>query len=46
MWYCVAWVAPEKGFAVLTATNVAGKPAQKATDSAAWALIQKHLRRR
>lgn len=46
MWYCVAWVAPEKGFAVLTATNVAGKPAQKATDEAAGALIQKHLRRR
>jgi len=46
MWYCVAWVAPQKGFAVLTATNVAGRAAKKATDRAAAALIQKHLGRR
>ncbi|MBK7404844.1 MAG: beta-lactamase family protein [Phycisphaerales bacterium] len=40
MWFCVVWAAPEKGFAVLVATNCAGDEAAKATDEAAGALIR------
>jgi CubicO group peptidase (beta-lactamase class C family) len=43
MWFCVAWLAPEKGFGVLVCVNEAGEHAQKAADEAAWALIQDHL---
>jgi CubicO group peptidase (beta-lactamase class C family) len=46
MWFAVVWVAPEKDFAVLAATNYAGPDGQlggRATDEAAWALIQ-HFR--
>lgn len=39
MWYCVAWVAPEKDFAVLVTCNAAGDEAPKGTDEAASALI-------
>ena len=42
MWYCVAWVAPKKHFAVLVATNVAGDDPEKACDEAAAAVIQFH----
>lgn len=44
MWYCVCWLAPEKGFAVLAATNIADDKAPKACDDAAGALIQDSLR--
>jgi len=40
MWYCVAWLAPLKGFAVLSATNVAGDDANKACDDLAAAQIK------
>ncbi len=40
MWYCVAWLAPEKGFGVLVATNQGGDAAAKACDRAAGALIE------
>jgi CubicO group peptidase (beta-lactamase class C family) len=40
MWYCVAWLAPEKGFAVLAATNQGGDAAAKACDEACAAMIQ------
>ncbi len=40
LWYCVAWVAPEKGFAVLVTTNQAGPDAVKGTGEAASALIR------
>lgn len=43
MWYCVAWLAPERGFAVLAATNQGGAAAAKACDDAAAALIRDHL---
>jgi CubicO group peptidase (beta-lactamase class C family) len=43
MWFCVVWMAPEKGFAVLAATNCGTKSAPLACDAAAWALIQHHL---
>jgi len=42
MWYCVAWLAPEKDFAVLVATNQGGDEAVKACDEAAAALIADH----
>jgi hypothetical protein len=44
MWYCVTWIAPEKNFAVLVATNAAGDRCDKACDDAAWALIQHYLK--
>ena len=31
-WYCTAWLAPERGFAVLAATNQGGERAQRACD--------------
>lgn len=43
MWYCVVWMAPQKDFAVLAATNQGGDKAAKACDEAAAALIQNHL---
>ena len=39
MWFCVAWLAPDKGFAVLAATNQGGDKAAKACDQASAALI-------
>ena len=44
MWYCVTWIAPEKNFAVLVATNAAGDKCAQAADEAAWALIQHYLK--
>lgn len=43
MWYCVVWIAPERNFAVLAATNAAGDRCEKAVDEAAWGLIQHYL---
>lgn len=43
MWFCVAWVAPERRFAVVVASNQGDGGAPKATDEAAWALIQEWL---
>lgn len=39
LWYCVAWLAPEKGFAVLAATNQGGDAAAKACDAACAEMI-------
>lgn len=43
MWFCVAWVAPKRGFAVLVTCNAGGTAAEQACDVAAWATIQKAL---
>lgn len=43
MWYCVTWIAPEKDFAVLVATNQGGDKAAKACDEACGALIEDQL---
>lgn len=43
MWFCVVWISPSKDFAVLVATNQGGDAGAKATDAAAWTLIQDHL---
>ena len=42
MWFCVAWLAPKKDFAVLICANQGGDAAQKACDAAAGALIELH----
>lgn len=39
-WFCVAWLAVEKGFALLAATNLGGDTAQKATDQAVAGMIK------
>jgi CubicO group peptidase (beta-lactamase class C family) len=46
MWYCTVWMAPEKDFAVLLATNQGGDDASKACDDAAGAMIKAVLERR
>jgi CubicO group peptidase (beta-lactamase class C family) len=43
MWYLVMWLAPEKNFAVIAATNIAGPDGEKACDDAATAMIEKWL---
>ncbi len=43
MWYLVMWLAPERNFAVIAATNIAGTNAEKGCDDAASAMIQKWL---
>ncbi|MFO0831178.1 MAG: serine hydrolase domain-containing protein [Phycisphaerales bacterium] len=40
-WFCVAWLAPARDFAVLVCTNIAGEDGPAAADAAAAALIQK-----
>ena len=45
MWYCVAWLAPEKGFAVIAATNQGGSDAARACDEVSSALIRQILAR-
>jgi len=43
MWYIVMWLAPNKHFAVIVATNIAGPEAEQGCDEAATAMIQKWL---
>jgi CubicO group peptidase (beta-lactamase class C family) len=43
MWYVVMWLAPEKNFAVVVATNLAGSGAEKGCDEAASRMIQQWL---
>jgi CubicO group peptidase (beta-lactamase class C family) len=43
MWYVVMWLAPEKNFAVIAATNVGGTDAENACDDAAVVMIHKWL---
>lgn len=42
-WHVVMWLAPEKNFAVIAATNIAGDDAEQACDDAATAMISKWL---
>lgn len=39
VWFCVAWLAPDRGFAVLAATNQGGPKATKACDEAIGAVL-------
>jgi CubicO group peptidase (beta-lactamase class C family) len=43
MWFPVMWLAPEKDFAVIAATNIAGDDATKGCDEAATEMITKWL---
>ena len=43
MWFCVAWIAPERDFAVLAATNQGGDAGAKACDAVSGALVEEHL---
>ena len=43
LWFCVTWLAPEKGFAVLVTTNT-GQNGGPATDAAASMMIRGWLR--
>jgi CubicO group peptidase (beta-lactamase class C family) len=43
MWFLVMWLAPEKNFSVVAATNIAGPDAEKACDEVAAAMIKKWL---
>ena len=43
MWYVVMWLAPEKNFAVIAATNIAGPDAEQGCDEAASAMIHQWL---
>ena len=45
MWYLVMWLAPERNFAVIAATNIAGPEAEKGCDEVASAMIEKWLGR-
>lgn len=42
-WYAVVWMAPERDFAVMVATNQGGEDAFEGTDEAAGRLIQMYL---
>ncbi len=44
--YCVVWVAPQKNFAVLVATNRGGDDAAKGLDDVCAAMIKKFLQRK
>jgi CubicO group peptidase (beta-lactamase class C family) len=43
MWYIVMWLAPEKDFAVIAATNIAGSEAEQGCDDACVAMIHQWL---
>jgi CubicO group peptidase (beta-lactamase class C family) len=45
LWFCVTWLAPERGFAVLVTSNIGGEEAEKGTDEGAFAVIQDWLKR-
>ena len=44
-WYCVVWMAPERGFAAVAAANWASDRARAACDEAVWAAIAEHIER-
>jgi CubicO group peptidase (beta-lactamase class C family) len=43
IWYIVMWLAPEKNFAVIAATNIAGPDAEQGCDEACVEMIHKWL---
>jgi CubicO group peptidase (beta-lactamase class C family) len=43
MWYVVMWLAPEKNFVVIAATNIAGSEAEQGCDAACVLMIDKWL---
>jgi len=45
MWYCVTWLGPANGVAVLVTTNSASAKAKGATDQVAGLLLEEYARR-
>jgi hypothetical protein len=43
MWYMVMWLAPEKNFSVIVATNIAGPDAEKGCDEVVYSMILRWL---
>ena len=43
MWYVVMWLAPERNFAVVVGTNLAGPDAEQGCDEVASAMIHRWL---
>ena len=43
MWYVVMWLAPERNFSVVVATNIAGPDAEQGCDEVAAAMIHQWL---
>jgi CubicO group peptidase (beta-lactamase class C family) len=44
-WYALAWIAPERNFAVIATTNMGGHGIFTKIDAVIWAVIQDHIRR-
>ena len=44
-WFALAWLAPERDFAVIATTNIGGDAIFKKIDAVIWAVIQDHLSR-
>ncbi len=42
-WYALAWIAPERNFAVLATTNIGGQGIFEKIDAVIWAVIQEHI---
>ncbi len=45
MWYCVAWLAPSSGFALIATTNLVGSTGQQACDQAVQVALVERQRR-
>ena len=43
MWFCVAWLAPEKDYAVLACCNKGGGEAAKACDEAVGEMVKRYV---
>jgi hypothetical protein len=43
MWYVVMWLAPERNFSVVAATNIASSDAEQGCDEVAAAMIHQWL---
>jgi len=43
MWFVIMWLAPERDFAVIAGTNIAGQDAESGCDEVAGAMIRKWL---
>jgi CubicO group peptidase (beta-lactamase class C family) len=45
MWFAVAWLAPEKDWAVLVCCNKGGDAAAKACDEAVWEMVKSYVQK-
>ena len=44
-WYALAWIAPERNFAMLSTTNIGGPGVFEKIDAIVSVVIQDHVRR-